>query len=467
MPTAIHIRRVAIAFLGALGWTRVIDPDTPWNLRVGELIVATGSLPTSDPFSYTSHQPWLLHEWLSEVVLAIAFRAGGWVALAALQSAVLAATVTAVLWGTRDDAEAAPATPTRALIEIAPVVPLVLVLREAFSPRATLFAIPLFAAMLALCTRLARTQRAAWWLLPLCGVVLTQVHGGNPEGVALVGLLALSTGRPAWFGLAALMALATCVGPHGWHVHAHVFSLRGSMGSIREWQPLYKLLERGSHVYLLVPLAMVAAVIALGVRRSRREALAGGWLFAALCLALWTALAWRYQRFAIQASIVATVCVLPVWRAWIRQERFIAPRVATLAIVLVSLGALTTSDRRAGHGLQPARFPEGAVAYLRAHTPRGPMFNSYNFGGYLLWAWSAERVFIDGRAVTVYAPEHIATLEAVYADPSRFVALERKWGFHLAVVQKPGRAAGLYRWLLASPDWRLVYEDALAAVFTR
>ncbi|MCS6883764.1 MAG: hypothetical protein NZU74_20800, partial [Chloroflexaceae bacterium] len=42
--------------------------------------------------------------------------------------------------------------------------------------------------------------------------------------------------------------------------------------------------------------------------------------------------------------------------------------------------------------------PVGAAEFIRRERPPGPMFNSYNFGGYLMWALYPEYpVFVDGR----------------------------------------------------------------------
>ena len=54
--------------------------------------------------------------------------------------------------------------------------------------------------------------------------------------------------------------------------------------------------------------------------------------------------------------------------------------------------------------LRPAgwRYPDGAARFLLANHIGGPMFNTYEYGGYLMWRlWPQERVFIDGRALNV------------------------------------------------------------------
>ena len=55
------------------------DGDTWSHLATGEWIIAHGSAPHVDPFSHSmAGEPWTAHEWLSEVLLSLAFRLGGW-----------------------------------------------------------------------------------------------------------------------------------------------------------------------------------------------------------------------------------------------------------------------------------------------------------------------------------------------------------------------------------------------------
>ncbi|MGC1476055.1 MAG: hypothetical protein WA804_09430, partial [Terriglobales bacterium] len=74
----------AILLFGLLGMTarNAVDPDLWWHLRTGQWIVETGRVPHSDPFSFTrTGQPWVSHEWLSEVVFYELWKHGGAAAL--------------------------------------------------------------------------------------------------------------------------------------------------------------------------------------------------------------------------------------------------------------------------------------------------------------------------------------------------------------------------------------------------
>ena len=46
------------------------DSDAGWHIRTGELILETGRLPRTDPFSFTkAGQPWIAWEWAADVAV--------------------------------------------------------------------------------------------------------------------------------------------------------------------------------------------------------------------------------------------------------------------------------------------------------------------------------------------------------------------------------------------------------------
>src|SRR5690349_24865940 len=54
------------------------DSDAGWHIRNGESILARGSLPHTDPYSFTrAGQAWYAWEWLSDVAVGALHRAGG------------------------------------------------------------------------------------------------------------------------------------------------------------------------------------------------------------------------------------------------------------------------------------------------------------------------------------------------------------------------------------------------------
>ena len=63
---------------GPLSNRPLADADIGWHIRTGEQILATHSLPRTDPFSSTMQgQPWFAWEWLYDILLGILHQACG------------------------------------------------------------------------------------------------------------------------------------------------------------------------------------------------------------------------------------------------------------------------------------------------------------------------------------------------------------------------------------------------------
>jgi hypothetical protein len=58
------------------------DPDIWWHVRTGELILDTGAVPHTEPWAFAAiGRPWVPNAWLSDTLLALGYRAGGWSAV--------------------------------------------------------------------------------------------------------------------------------------------------------------------------------------------------------------------------------------------------------------------------------------------------------------------------------------------------------------------------------------------------
>src|SRR5258706_2659857 len=54
------------------------DSDAGWHIRNGESILATGTLPRTDPYSFSrAGEPWFAWEWGADMVTGAIHRAGG------------------------------------------------------------------------------------------------------------------------------------------------------------------------------------------------------------------------------------------------------------------------------------------------------------------------------------------------------------------------------------------------------
>jgi hypothetical protein len=117
------------------------------------------------------------------------------------------------------------------------------------------------------------------------------------------------------------------------------------------------------------------------------------------------------------------------------------------------------------------RYPAGAADFLRAKVPGTRLFNTYEYGGYLIWR--GLPVFIDGRALReAVFDDYRKILGTPAGDPLRNAALQR-YGVDAIVINSFEYNAGaLYAIVpaLAQPTeaaWQLVYEDPQSLVFLK
>ena len=67
------------------------DGDTFSHIATGEWMLAHRTIPRFDPFAFTTEgQVWVPHEWLAEIIMALAWRAGGWIGVVVLTASCAA-----------------------------------------------------------------------------------------------------------------------------------------------------------------------------------------------------------------------------------------------------------------------------------------------------------------------------------------------------------------------------------------
>src|ERR1700687_2939457 len=71
----------------------LIDPDTMWQITVGQWILDHNAVPETDVYSFTMRgEPWISMQWLAQVFYAKAYAAFGWSGPVVLATTAIAAT---------------------------------------------------------------------------------------------------------------------------------------------------------------------------------------------------------------------------------------------------------------------------------------------------------------------------------------------------------------------------------------
>jgi hypothetical protein len=122
--------------------------------------------------------------------------------------------------------------------------------------------------------------------------------------------------------------------------------------------------------------------------------------------------------------------------------------------------------------LQPATYqaafaqtyPVDALSYIQAHDLQGPVWNDFDWGGYLLGARPDMPVAVDGRT-EMYGDAFMHQWAAVtYGFTSPYSTLDA-YGIQLVLIKPDAPLAHE----LGQPvsGWRETYRDAVASIFVR
>lgn len=449
----------AYVLLLALGPQLLNDPDSYSHIALGRWIMAHGTVPTSDPFSFSMHgATWITFEWLSEVIYAAAYALYGWGGVV-----VLAATAIALAVGLL----------TRFLLRELPPTPALLMVMAAITltaphmlARPHVLMLPIMVAWAAALVRcMDRQAPPPYWALPLL-VLWSNLHGSAILALGLIGptmLQALLDRQRSewprvllrWLPFSALAVAACCLTPYGpgpLLMPLRTLGLGPALNSITEWRPqdfghfspFETLLLAG--IFALsrgMTLPAVRALVVVGLIHFALAQARNADLLALLApLYLAAPLA---RQFAGPAKEEAARSAYPV-------------NLLTASVMIVAAGFALTRDLRPAQNITPA----AAVANAGL-ADAGPVLNDYSFGGYLIFA--GIPTFIDGRG-ELYGGEFIARFnrDLALADLPDFIKLLDQYQFRATLLAPDTPAVALLDRL---PGWQRVYSDGVAVVHRR
>jgi hypothetical protein len=133
-------------------------------------------------------------------------------------------------------------------------------------------------------------------------------------------------------------------------------------------------------------------------------------------------------------------------------------------IILMIAGVVHYWPREARlQALIGEQYPVGAVSYLQAHPPSGPVLNFYLWGGYLNWRDPSVKVFLDSR-VDIF--EYSGALQD-YLDLLALMdpvpVLDK---YKIRYVLFP-RGEPLTYVLQHDPKWKVLYSDQISVLLER
>ena len=388
----------AVATTVRWGIRPVSDPDAWWHLKAGAYVLSHWRFNGPDPWVPFSTRPFVLTQWLPEVVAQKGYELFGLPAVAWLRCAAMLALISALVWAARQASDAVPAI-------IAALAGLIGA-GGSLSERPQLVSFVLLAITVGAWWKTAGDLRPRWWLAPMTFLWACS-HGlwgvGVLIGLAVVTGLALDRrlDRRTAVRLLAVPALSivaaglTPVGPRLLLTPIEVSS--NATQFVQEWQP-----TDARNLSAAVTLAMIALALLPWIRGTSTRP---WWQIALAGTAVVFTLA--MMRTVPVGSIIAAPLLASSLQEQRRTPATPLTRRGTWAWVgLVTAAAILAMPIAGALAQRPSGWPEGLRPQLAAIPATTVVLNDFTAGGWLLWAEPQLTPVIDLRS-EIYSMDYI------------------------------------------------------------
>lgn len=471
-----------VLFAGLLVFFAPTDPDVWWHLATGRLVAGAG-LPPADMFSYTAAgRPWLVQEWLTEMLMAKVQAWAGYGVLGVVFGALQALSAALVYVLARQRGAGRKLAVGAMLVYVVLAAPCWGVRPQVLTPvflGGFVWALEAY--------RRSPAQPFPLLALPLAMALWANLHASFFIGFAAIAAYAVgemanraagrpdaAPVRPLWLALAGCLvgSLATPYGPTLW-TYPLGYVLAGTASPLlmytQEWQAI------DFHQPGMVMLAGALTIAALAAQRRPTRTFDASSLL----------LGMGFTLLAVQAVRLLPlfgVAVLPMLAGGLAavypalsdaEEDHTTPPAGVLAWAMttasaVALVVLMLNAPTAQLGPEPQAdgkrpYPVGATGYVDRIHPPIRLLNEFEWGGYLLAHLHRHSVFIDGRA-DMYR-------DRVFKDYKDITDLAPGWrermeryGVDTVLIRADSALADA---LEHEPGWRRSYRDRLAVVYRK
>ena len=444
-------------------------------MRFGLDLLASRTLHTADPYSFTADRPWVNHEWLAELLMGLSYSWLGPLGLGLLKASVVAVVGVTLFAVAREE----KAQPLARDLFVAVAVFVSYSRSQVVRPQ--LFSVAIFCVLLYLLRRHDRGSRTALWGVPACFAIWANFHGGWIVGLAVLGawmagdlLRQWSVRRFASYAIAGATSIAaTLLNPYGiglWQFLAT--TVRPERPDITDWLPLLSLPPAVLVVEAILP--AIAALALLAKQSSTTRAWRGVPLRDAAVIGLLLVATFRVGRVDAFLQCAIAILLAPSILALLnRLDLNLRPvfrrpsyAVGVLTIVLAGYTGLAAVKNLRVIRVEGPWIPDRAAAMLLRETrPNARVLTWFDWGEYALWQLSPAgiRVSMDGRRETVYSAR-------VTSDHRRFYAGQPD------MIDYPDRIGADHVWLpsrlpviepLMRNGWTKVLDTGKSIVLAR
>ena len=456
-----------------------LDPDIWWHIRVGDWIVRHHALPHVAIFSQYADRAWVPYSWCFELLVSGVHALLGLPGIPKLLISLQILISLTFLLAIRRIAGS--------FWRAWPIAVLGILAAEVNPLRPMTVTVLFFTLELLLIFEAERTanDRMLYWIGPLF-ILWANCHIQFVYGIAVIGVYV--TARMAALivdsyrggvlihtkallklaGFFALAVLGSCIGPNGWSLYEVAAGLATQTFVFQIIEEMQAMSFR-SPLHFIELLLVMTACFAIGRSRSRD-------LFRPMLMIMTAIASFRSLRDMWFAAVASSFVIAEAARAHPKEiaasdNQARSWKLEPAAYALGSILAVTLSfGYGVRHGMNTPDmineigkvYPVAATEFVRDSHLQGPMYNSMNWGGFLIFNLRELPVSIDPRT-NIYGDQLLArsvgTTSGIkwQTDPvlarSNLVLLERYVPLAADLAQDPA--------------YRLVYQDPIAMVFVK
>lgn len=476
--------------------TRTIEPDLWGHIQYGEDWLSSGVMPRTATHTYTAlGHPWINHENLFELSVALGQRAVGGAGLMVLKTLAGLLLLCVMLWRA-----------VRRGVSVIGgslcLIPVTAGLAEFWLMRPQLFSFLLFAVQLLLCERAFAAWHSGgairfvwlWLCIPLLAF-WTNSHGGVLAGLCVfLAFLGMRTVEAVWHrrldttrvvlhftGLAAAAVGMLFVNPYGWELpYWLAVSLSQSRPEVSEWSGLLN----GGPAAIPFLMLVILTGFALTYSRRRRD-----WVEMALLVvvALQTPGHIRHLAFfSLMFGLRMPEHLTSAFGQWLpnRPARSLQGRgarllQAELGLIIAGLLAVLI-HRHTELGVDRSEYPVDALEFIDEHQLHGKLAATFDWAQYALAALTPHTTLgFDGRYDTCY-PQRVVDMhfdllfgrdwhrrhrgaDSGPIDPNTVLNYGQP---DLVLLSRRGDRPAV-KHLDNHPEWFVLYQDGLAVLYGR
>jgi hypothetical protein len=459
------------------------DCDTGYHIRAGEFILNTLSVPSYDMFSYkVPPLPWTAHEWLSEIIMALIHKAFGLTGLVIFFSFLIASIYSLLFRIVRTYGSNILAASAVVILAIASS-------QIHWLARPHVFSLLLMVLWYFLLESYQYRNRNYLYLLPLIMLLWVNLHGGFMAGFMLIGIFfagnlwtfifsgeadrenSREKCKMLGYTIAASL-IVSLINPFFYKILLFPFKLTSSkyiMDNVVEF------ISPNFHEPMVFTALFLFVIAVLAISKKSLNIIETVLLLLFSYMALYSA---RY--IPLYSIIVAPVLIRQLdyllYHSSGRVALFIKQRAENISrtdasakgyiwpAVSVLMVILLAANGGIRFNFDDQIKPVAAVEFLKKERISGNMFNSDQFGSYIIYStWPQYKVFIDGR-LDMYGEEDIREYFKVTRIEPGWEDVIQKYNIRWIIFDAK---TSLSSFLCERKEWKLIYADKVANIFVR